>query len=153
MAANANKLFVCSFATKNMEMFTSVIISWYTFPYKINGNWNNKFNLISSFVYENNGYALIWDQIRRVYNNRSKDAKYLGTISHYCSALLNAALVTITFIFILYMICNVRKHTFGHVRPRNIQTSLRFLAVWSESSLGARNNKGYKISSCGQRRL
>ena len=34
------------------------------------------------------------------------------------------------------MIRNVRKRTFGHVRPVKIQTSLRIRAVWSESSLG-----------------
>ena len=32
---------------------------------------------------------------------------------------------------------NVRKRTFGHVRPVKIQISLRIRAVWSESSLGA----------------
>ena len=30
---------------------------------------------------------------------------------------------------------NVRKRTFGHVRPAKIQISLRIRAVWSESSL------------------
>ena len=32
---------------------------------------------------------------------------------------------------------NVRKCTFGHVRPARIQISLRIRAVWSESSRGA----------------
>ena len=32
---------------------------------------------------------------------------------------------------------NVRKRTFGHVRPAKIQISLRICAGWSESSLGA----------------
>ena len=32
---------------------------------------------------------------------------------------------------------NVRKRTFGHVRPAKIQISLRIRAVWSESSLSA----------------
>ena len=32
---------------------------------------------------------------------------------------------------------NVRKCTFGHVRPAKIQISLRIRAGWSESSLGA----------------
>ena len=32
---------------------------------------------------------------------------------------------------------NVRKRTFGHVRQAKIQISLRFRAVWSESSLRA----------------
>ena len=32
---------------------------------------------------------------------------------------------------------NVRKRTFGHVRPSKIQISLRIRAFWSESSLGA----------------
>ena len=31
----------------------------------------------------------------------------------------------------------VRKYTFGHVRPANIQISLHIRVVWSESSLGA----------------
>ena len=32
---------------------------------------------------------------------------------------------------------NVKKDTFGHVRPAKIQIRLRIRAVWSESSLGA----------------
>ena len=32
---------------------------------------------------------------------------------------------------------NIRKRTFGNVRPAKIQISLRIRAVWSESSLGA----------------
>ena len=32
---------------------------------------------------------------------------------------------------------NVRKLTFGHVRPAKIQMSLHIRTVWSESSLGA----------------
>ena len=32
---------------------------------------------------------------------------------------------------------NVRKRTFGHVRPAKIQISLRFRAEWSESSMRA----------------
>ena len=32
---------------------------------------------------------------------------------------------------------NVRKHTFGHMRPVKIQISLRIRAVWPESLLGA----------------
>ena len=32
---------------------------------------------------------------------------------------------------------NIRKRTFGHMRPAKIQISLRIRAVWSESSLGA----------------
>ena len=32
---------------------------------------------------------------------------------------------------------NVRKRTFGHMRPAKIQISLRIRAVWSESPLGA----------------
>ena len=35
------------------------------------------------------------------------------------------------------MNCNVRKRTFGHVRPAKIQIRLRICTVWSESSLGA----------------
>ena len=31
---------------------------------------------------------------------------------------------------------NVRKHTFGHVRPVKIRIKLRIRAVWSESSPG-----------------
>ena len=31
---------------------------------------------------------------------------------------------------------NIRKHTFGHLRPAKIQISLRIHAVWSESSPG-----------------
>ena len=38
---------------------------------------------------------------------------------------------------IQYMNCNVRKRTFGHVRPANIQINMCILTVWSESSLGA----------------
>ena len=37
----------------------------------------------------------------------------------------------------LIMTRNVRKRTFGHVRPAKIQISLRKCAGWSESSLGA----------------
>ena len=37
---------------------------------------------------------------------------------------------------LVHMGCNVRKRTFGHVRPAMIQISLRIRAVWSESSLG-----------------
>ena len=36
-----------------------------------------------------------------------------------------------------FKILNIRKHTFGHVRPAKIQISLRSRAVWPESSLGA----------------
>ena len=36
-----------------------------------------------------------------------------------------------------YLRLNVRKITFGHVRPAKIQISLRICAGWSESSLGA----------------
>ena len=32
---------------------------------------------------------------------------------------------------------NVRKHTFGHVRPAKTQIRLRIRVVWSESALGA----------------
>ena len=32
---------------------------------------------------------------------------------------------------------NIRKRTFGHMRPAKIQISLHIRAVWSESSLGA----------------
>ena len=35
------------------------------------------------------------------------------------------------------MSLNVRKRTFGHVRPEKIQNSLCIYAVWSESFLGA----------------
>ena len=44
------------------------------------------------------------------------------------------------FFFLKYkkrMSRNVRKRTFGHVRPAKIQISLRIRAVWSESSLAA----------------
>ena len=36
-----------------------------------------------------------------------------------------------------YVSRNVRKRTFGHVRPEKIPISLRIRAVWSESLLGA----------------
>ena len=36
-----------------------------------------------------------------------------------------------------YLCCNVRKRTFGHVRPVKTHIRLRIRAVWSESSLGA----------------
>ena len=37
----------------------------------------------------------------------------------------------------LYLSRNVRKRTFGQMRPEKIQISLRICAVWLESSLGA----------------
>ena len=41
------------------------------------------------------------------------------------------------FVLVTLKYINVRKHTCGHVRPVMIRISLRFRAVWSESSLGA----------------
>ena len=40
-------------------------------------------------------------------------------------------------LFRKHIIRHVRKGTFGHMRPAEIQISLRIRAVWSESSLGA----------------
>ena len=37
------------------------------------------------------GYSIIWGQIRRVYNKRSKDAKIVRENSRECFALLNSA--------------------------------------------------------------
>ena len=48
----------------------------------------------------------------------------------------------------------VRQRTFAHVRPVKILIRLCESAVWSESSLGAfSDSQGFKVSSCGQRRL
>ena len=41
---------------------------------------------------------------------------------------------------------NIRKRTFGHVRPAKIRISLRVRAIWSESSMGA----WCKVYSCEQ---
>ena len=46
---------------------------------------------------------------------------------------------------------NVRKRTFGHVRPEKIPIRLRIRAVWSESSLGAfwitKNSKSFQADN------
>ena len=60
-----------------------------------------------------------------------------GTQSEALNSAHCALIIYIQLVHIEHRSRNVRKRTFGHVRPVKIQISLRISAVWSESSLGA----------------
>ena len=74
-----------------MEMFTRLILYIQSLIKLIKIHIINLFDLQSSPVNENNDYFQIWGHIKRVYNNRSDDAKKKNSREQV--ALLNTVLV------------------------------------------------------------
>ena len=99
-----------------------------------------KWARLNYFPFFRGGFRCCSDNIRNVFNNRCWVPAYdsgngvqrirfksLSTLCHiwaYCR-------------YWTFTSRNIRKRTFGYVRPAKIQISLRIRAVWSTSSLGA----------------
>ena len=104
---------------KNTKQHCSPSSRARVFPFKIDA-WAQSLSLLCRFLFN------------RFWCARKKNGRKFTK-----SSFLVQPLQISNFFLIINIRRNVRKRTFGHMRPTKIQISLRIRTVWSESSLGA----------------